>query len=123
VSEPHRTFFVPGATSDEDAERRYNALALRAGAEAQPDPAQRIYSISYPHDGEQWTATVGVQLRGERTRQVRRGGKRVTRRERFHIAATVLAIFRGVPYKVMTDARTFPYLAGQPSDVIPFNTP
>jgi hypothetical protein len=115
-------FFVPGATDEADAERLYRELAQRAGAEAEPDPGRRVYSISYTASRrQQWTATVGQQLHGEEIREGRSRGKSVTRRKPVREATTVLAIFAGNPYRVVTDSTprmwgdqwSNPFLVGQ----------
>jgi hypothetical protein len=124
-------FFVPGAADDEQAEQVYSGLAQWAGAVPQPDPARRVYSISFAASrGEQWTATVGQPLQGVQTREGRSHGKRATRTRPVRSAATVLAIFAENPYRVVTDARPVgdaasdwanPFLAGIPSEVIFFD--
>ena len=50
-------FFVPAATPDEQ-ESVYADMAADCNR-AVPDPDRRIYSITYVHDGAEWTATVG----------------------------------------------------------------
>src|ERR1700680_4723783 len=62
-------FFVPGATPD-DREFVFAGLAKFA---AQPVPVigERVYSITYDHDGKEWMAAVGETLRGLRHRRAR----------------------------------------------------
>ncbi len=55
-------FFVPAATP-ENTEEVYASLAKMCHRSV-PDAAKRIYSIRYTHDGAEWTATVGEELRG-----------------------------------------------------------
>ncbi len=117
-------FFVPEVDAAE-TESLYAALA--AFSRSQVPPAnQRIYSIEFVHDGEEWTATVGKQLKGFKTRTRRRKGKKVEVPTGISDAATVLAIFAGSPYLVVTDARPIrdvasawvnPFLAGRPKEV------
>ncbi len=125
-------FFVPesvvppGYTS----ETVYAELAKFAGAHSQPVD-RRIASITWLHDGEVWTATVGQTLTGESTRKRTRGGRKVDVTENLRDPAKVLAIFAGPPcYLVVTDARPFatsvshwanPLMAGQPRDVSYFS--
>ena len=54
-------FFVPAATPD-NQESVYAELA-RLSRCAVPPVERRIYSITYTHDGEEWTATVGAVKR------------------------------------------------------------
>lgn len=120
-------FFVPKADPDE-AESVYGQLAACCG---RPVPAhgRRISSITFTHNGEQWTAEVGKRLSGSRTRQRRRKGGVVEVTTPLSDAATVLAIFGGAPYLVVTDARPLggqisawvnPFMAGQPTNVTYF---
>ena len=51
-------FFIPLATSDEQAERVLAATAKFTGF---PIPSPRIYSVSYTHNGEEMVATVGKE--------------------------------------------------------------
>ncbi len=102
-------FFLPWGEPDQ-TEVSYTALAEQYGC-AVPPVEKRVYSITYEHDGEEWTATVGKELEGLRPRKKAR-----TRKEREMIrpmvrvsdGATVLAIFPGVavlggPFTVVTD--------------------
>jgi hypothetical protein len=93
---------------------------------------RRIYSIHFNHDGEEWIATVGEQLRGTRTRTRRRGGRNVDVTNELRDPATVLAIFSGTPFFVVTNARPItglvsawvnPFMAGQPNSVSYFDPP
>ena len=94
-------FFVPGASADE-AENVYAALAELCGIPA-PRPGERIQSITFPHDSEEWTATVGQRLEGTRTDRRKRGGRTVDVTTRLRSPVTVQAIFPGIPYQVVTD--------------------
>jgi hypothetical protein len=118
-------FLIPG-TSDDELERRYAELAAMCSCEP-PPPGERISSIRYGHDGSEWVATVGETLRGEKITRKRRKGEWVERRETLTDPATVLAIFPGSPYLVVTDKGPFlgnanswwenPFMAGVPKSV------
>jgi hypothetical protein len=58
-------FFVPGVDT-ERVEQAYVELAREVGRPVPPINA-RIESITFAHDKEEWTATVGHQLHGVRT--------------------------------------------------------
>jgi len=96
-------FNLPGVAA-EDLEERYSEYARFCSASV-PEPSERIQSITFIHNGEEWTATVGEKLRGTKTETRRRRGERVEVTSPLSDDATVLAIFPGEPYKVMTDAR------------------
>lgn len=122
-------FFVPAATPD-NQESVYADFARWCGC-AVPSPESRIYSITYVHDGEEWTATVGEHLRGIRHRTTRSRGKKIERTQHLSDPAIVLAIFPGVPYMVVTNHRIAgnvgsawenPFLAGQPKSITYFST-
>jgi len=122
------TFFVPHTTTPEDAEKAYAALAEFAHTPVLP-MNERIFAITYAHDGTVWTAQVGSTLHGVRTLRRRRSGRMVDVTERVSDPATVLAIFPGNPYLVVTDARPLgngvsgwvnPFMAGQPRSVTRF---
>jgi hypothetical protein len=122
------TFFVPNSRDGKD-EELYATLAKMAGRAPQP-PGERIESISWTHDGEEWVATVGQQLRGTKIQMRTRQKKRVSVTERLSDPATVLAIFPGTPYLVVTNkgldaVRSYwenPFMAGQPNSVRFFDT-
>ena len=88
-------------------------------------PERRIYSITFVHDGEEWTATVGEQLRGIKHRVTRSKGQQLERTTPISDAAMVLAIFPGAPYIVVTDKGINqkyskwenPFMAGSPVTV------
>ncbi len=117
-------FFVPDADGGE-VERIYGSLASFCGVHT-PKKGKRIASIAFTHDGEEWMATVGQELRGQKIRFGTRRGRKVEIRTSLHDPARVLAIFEGVPYLVVTDARPLgskashwvnPFLAGKPHTV------
>jgi len=122
------TFFVPAATPD-NQESVYSGFAEWCHRPV-PKPTERIYSITYIHDGEEWTATVGEALRGVRHRITRSHGKKLEQTIPLSDPAVVLAIFPGVPFMVVTNhhlvgnigsAWENPFLAGQPKTVIYFS--
>ncbi len=112
------SFFVPGA-APENQETEYEKLAKWCLRNS-PKLGNRIYSITYIHNGEEWTATVGKPLRGKKIK---------TSRPVFD-SATVLAIFPGEPYMVVTNSRIDPnvksywenpFMAGRPNSVVFFD--
>jgi len=58
-------FFIPNIAAA-DQEAAYRELAALVGAGV-PQLERRISSISWRHDGVDWTATVGEGLRGAET--------------------------------------------------------
>lgn len=58
------SFFVPGVTP-EYQETEYEKFAKWCSRTA-PKIGSRIYSITYIHNDEEWTATVGKPLRGKK---------------------------------------------------------
>ncbi len=122
-------FFVPAATL-EDQESAYADLAKLSRC-AVPPVERRIYSITYTHDGEEWTATVGEHLKGVRYRTSRVRGQKVGREQRLSDPAVVLAIFEDNPFFVVTNHRIAenvgsrwenPFMAGRPDSVVYFST-
>lgn len=95
-------FFVPGAAPGRE-EERYQELAdwCRRAAPAE----RRVCGIDWVHNGARWTATVGERLTGAKTRKTRSRGKALERTTPLSDPATVLAIFPGKAYLVVTDAR------------------
>lgn len=121
-------FFVPGASSD-DQEQVYVELA-RWCRGIVPPLGNRVYSITYVHDGEEWTATVGQALRGVRRKTCRSRGVRSDQTIHLNDPATVLAIFPGTPYMVVTNHRIAggvvsawenPFMAGEPRSITYFS--
>lgn len=95
-------FFLPFVEPHEQ-EKAYSALAERAGRSI-PSNDSRIYSITYRHDGEEWTATVGKQLHGHTIADPRARAKKRRTERPVGDFAIVLAIFPGVPFLVFTDS-------------------
>ena len=123
------SFFMP-YVDDETAELQYAKWSAARGLDVVSRP-ERIYSITFVHDGGEWTATVGELLRGESRKMVTRRGQRVEQTTALRDAATVMAIFPGSPYIVYTDKGRDPnttsrwlnpFMAGQPTSVIRFST-
>jgi hypothetical protein len=105
-------FFLP-PIAHYDASEQDAAYVLIAEKCGRPVPAQRVYSITFRHHSEYWTATVGEKLTGSKTQQVGptdttdKTGKTDNSTEqttRLDDPATVVAIFPGTPYLVVTDS-------------------
>jgi hypothetical protein len=62
IMEKAPAFFVPASTP-ENQETNYSDLAKMAGRTV-PPIERRIHSITFTHNGEEWTATVGEKLTG-----------------------------------------------------------
>jgi hypothetical protein len=116
-------FFLPGVKPN-DEEKFYAQCAEACGC-AVPSADKRIYSISFTHDSEEWTATVGEELRGISRKTVRRRGQRVEQTTSRSDPATVVAIFASAPYQVVTNGyRTRwanPFYVGKPNSVTYFS--
>jgi hypothetical protein len=120
-------FFLPGVLANKQ-EEAYSALAKLAGRPT-PSADSRIYSITYRHDGGEWTATVGEKLRGHTVADPRARAKKRRTEKPLGDSAVVVAIFPGVPFLVFTDsghgagsrsAWENPFMAGQPTSVTYF---
>lgn len=126
-----RAFFVPPEHPGFTLEQQEAAYAEFAAMchHSVPEPDKRIYSITYRHDGEEWTATVGETLRGVRYKTVRSRGQKIEQRTSVSDLATVLAIFPGDPFFVVTSSRLWgnvrsawenPFMAGHPTSITYF---
>lgn len=125
-------FFLPNVPPA-DEEEAFARLATWCSRPV-PERERRIYSITYTHDGEEWTATVGQTLRGIRRWRPSRKRSRSPFApepppEHLSDPATVLAIFAGAPYFVVTNKRLEegvysawenPFMTGQPSSITLF---
>ena len=120
-------FFVPAATA-ENQEQVYADFAQWCRCVV-PEMGRRIFSITYSHDGVTWTATVGESLQGVKKVTSRSMGKKVERTVPVSDPATVLAIFPGNPFMVVTNHRIAgnvgsgwenPFMAGRPTSVTYF---
>jgi hypothetical protein len=129
-------FFVPMATLDND-EEVYFELA-RWSSRPVPSFEKRIYSITFVHAGDEWTATVGEPLRGVRRRSKRSRGEQSEEPRRLTDPAIVQGIFPGLPgppgtaFVVVTDyqladstssAWANPFEAGRPTSITYFSSP
>lgn len=121
-------FFVPAATA-ENVEQVYASFAQMSGRPV-PPRGERIYSITYTHNREEWTATVGERLTGKRHIVTRSKRDSIERTQCVSDPALVLAIFAGSPFVVVTNHRIAgnvgskwenPFFAGQPSTVTKFS--
>jgi hypothetical protein len=123
-------FFLPPIAhydaSEQDA--AYVEIAEKCGRSV---PAQRVYSITFRHDSDDWTATVGERLTGSKTQQIGPKDNSTEQTTPLEDAATVVAIFPGTPYLVVTDSgiisggRTTwenPFYAGTPTSVTYFSS-
>jgi hypothetical protein len=123
----NREFFVPFTTSMADAEAAYEQLAKMCHR-APPPKDQRIYSITFSHNGQIWEATVGQRLRGREVKTTKAKGVRREHEISLSDPAVVVAIYPGAPYFVATalepntgrSAWENPFMAGQPSSVAYF---
>jgi len=121
-------FFFFFSTND-DQESVYAEFAKWCNRPV-PSLEKRIYSITYYHDGDEWTATVGESLQGLRHRTTRSKGKKIERTQQIGDPAIVLAIFSGEPFMVVTNhniggnvrsAWANPFMAGKPISIIYFS--
>lgn len=121
-------FFVPNV-KDETDEEVLAELASFAGVSV-PGAESRIYSIEFEHDGEIWSATVGLRLEGLKNERV--SGSRVLSEYERRVSdpATVLAIISDSPTVVITDAIPIghirskwnnPFYAGQVKKTVKFS--
>jgi hypothetical protein len=122
-------FFLPGLEQSEDQEAAFADFAEQCGRPV-PPLGQRVYSITYTHDGEQWTATVGESLKGIGHKTARSRGIKKEHTIKLHDRAVVVAIFAGGPYVVATDGGLIsggrshwsnPFYVGNPSAVVHFS--
>jgi hypothetical protein len=114
-------FFLP-VTSAGEYEQRYVELARFAGASV-PVPEARLRAVQWENNGEVWEAAVGELL------------VRVKPAPRVQDSASVMAIFPGDPYLIVTSAQPLtslrsswnnPISAGVPPQVrkrVPFDIP
>ena len=76
-------FFIPESKDEKEAESVYKSIATFISAEI-PEDDQRIYSITYIHNGERMSATVGKDCDSYYNDPMPK----------------VIAIFKSTPYKV-----------------------
>lgn len=95
-------FFIPEASA-EKVEQIYEEFADIAGRKPLP-LGERIQSITWKKTAvETWTAEVGKPLSGKKAVERGRGTSRREYSESLSDGATVLAIFPGYPYMVVTN--------------------
>ena len=97
-------FFVPEVADPNKYEEVFDALAGLSGFKP-PAADRRIYSITFVHDGEEWTATVGERMRGIRLPNRRSRSKKPYYPQSLFDEAVVMAIFprfKQFPHKVLT---------------------
>jgi hypothetical protein len=112
-------FFVPVA--DEEIEEIYEELATMAGGSAPARTSARVYSVTWtPASTASWTATVGEQLAGP-TSATLAGTERPD--DRSPDPATVLAIFPGRPFLVLTTAEPFGRTTSAWANPLPVSEP
>ncbi|MBP1135654.1 hypothetical protein JOE31_001886 [Arthrobacter sp. PvP023] len=100
-------FFIPDVEPDKQ-EEMYETFAAMCRMRPLPD-GQRIQSITWDKTPvETWTAEIGKPLSGTRQKVTGRGATRRESTDRLVDQATVLAIFSGNPYMVVTDRRLDP---------------
>lgn len=97
-------FFVPFAEPGKQ-EEMYAACAALAGTGGRPQN-ERVYSMTWRHDGVRWTATVGETLRGIETVTTGRGRERREREVPRSTDDTVMAIFPGTPGLIVHDNKS-----------------
>lgn len=91
-------FFVPDVPADRQ-EQVYAHMAANGGGGIPPH-ADRIYSITFGHDGIEWTATVGHPMRGvQGTTKKVRGEKRWVETP-VSDSTVIAAIFPGHPFVI-----------------------
>jgi hypothetical protein len=121
-------FFIPAATPE--IEESVYADFARMCHRSVLERGRRIYSITFVHDGEEWTATVGEALSGKTLANPRSRSKTPFYPRSLSDPAIVLAIFPGVPYVVLTNHRMVgnvgsawenPFFAGQPKRITLFS--
>lgn len=112
-----------------DTEESLYADFARLCALSAPPLAERIYSITFMSRADEWTATVGRQLRGISRPRTRSRSRKVGQVQHLTDPAMVLAIFPGTPFKVVTNHLLpgrvgllweNPFLAGEPRSITYF---
>lgn len=115
-------FFIP-QVPPEKQEEVYAGLAGAIGRSA-PLIGERIFSITYTHNGETWTATVGERLHGTAIRTQGRGRQKRERTVQLSNNSVVMAIFPGVPFHVWHNGASTtwanPFLTGEPLSIVRF---
>ena len=121
-------FFVP-LELEENQEKIYTNLAKFCDRDV-PEDGKRIYSITYVHNSEKWTATVGENLKGIPHRKSKSRNQSFGKNTQLFDKAIVLAIFPGSPYVVVTNHRITknvgsmwenPFYVGSPKNTVYFS--
>lgn len=116
-------FFLPFVEPDKQ-EEAYNEIAQFIGAVPRP-LGERIYSMTWRHNGVVWTATVGEMLRGVETVTTGRGLQRREREVARSSDDTVMAIFPGSPGLIAHDNKSrrwnMPILTGEALRLVRFD--
>lgn len=93
MSETPKFFLLPFADTPAQAEHMYAHFAEVCHRDV-PAMAQRIYSITFKHNSEEWIATVGETLEGIAQPIEGRGRQKTETNYPLSDPATVLASFR-----------------------------
>lgn len=116
-------FFIPDIPANEQ-EARYAELA-DFGHCPVPPVGERIFSVTFGHDGIEWTATVGRPMRGIKGEMKRVRGQRVWKETPVSDATVIAAIFPGHPFVIFhTGGRSpwqNPFYAGDINSTIRFS--
>lgn len=100
-------FFVPEVPISEQKARYVDmAAASRCGV---PPIEERLYSITFGHDGIEWTATVGRPMRGVKGAMKRVRGQRVWKEVPVFDSTIIAAIFPGHPYVIFHTGERSPW--------------
>jgi hypothetical protein len=100
-------FFLPSCPPHEQ-EETYAHIASKVDRSI-PCFGNRVYAVSFQHDGTLWIATVGERLKGRK--QVCEGRQRTDGYTLIEDLALVLAIFPDDPYCIFTDSNPGSQLA------------
>lgn len=95
-------FFIPDVAR-ENQETIYAYFAKKYDLPI-PNLSERIYSIVFIHNSEEWTATVGEKLQGIRRKSSQSKGRKIVQTQELVDQAIVLAIFPGKPFQVFTNS-------------------
>lgn len=116
-------FFIPGVPH-ESWEQAYAEMAAAIGRPI-PSIGERVQSVTFSHNGEVWTATVGERLTGSVTKVKTVRRQRIERSVPLSNPSIVMAIFPGVPLHVWHDGQSRawanPFLTGEPISMTRFS--
>lgn len=106
-------FFIPAVEDPDNWEVIYKEFAEACNTHPLPH-GKRIRSITFPKSTvETWTAAVGKKLSGTKMVSQGKGADRREYPKSLSDGATVLAIFPGVPYMVLTNKNLDPTASSQ----------